>query len=282
MIKQNILNIKIAFLLAVALLISSNVNALNQQEVFFKAVDDINCVTQKLLLTGFDRPIAARNIKTCTYNEIAKELNVIQENQTKGYKQMFISLADNINSYKKKIDNPAEYSLYENALEDLSGYALDNFRGICEKFAKADNNICVKLDQKMLKLEVEINNIKDQSLSNISRYTYGETSGNRTSNVNTNTNTNTEVVRTTSKKSPDSKVYQEEQANQTPTLNNAAANNANDSNTRSSAGTSWFALFMLLLLTAIAVWLYRENTRLKGRVEDVEVLLNMFNKKKTK
>lgn len=249
-----------ALAIFISLFFSINVSlsAQGQQKLYENAIDNINCATVKILLVGFDRPIAARNIKNCRYADIMSELNDVQENQTKGYKQRFIDLANGINTYKNKLKGKQKYSAYENALDQVSSLALKNFEQICKNFQTPDNNVCERLDQKQIKLQTDIQNIVEQNLKAISQYA--------DENVETETvptQTTSEPTRTT---------------NDTPTTNYSeeTTNTQNEGN----AMLPMFLMIVLSLVIAALIWLYKQQAELKEKVEDLEILFRVLHEKK--
>jgi hypothetical protein len=247
-----------AFLVFVVIFFSVNISlsAQGQQKLYENAIDNINCATIKILLVGFDRPIAARNIKNCKYADIMGELNDVQENQTKGYKQSFIDLANGINIYKNKLKGKQKYVAYENALDQVSSLALKNFEQICKNFQTPNNNICEKLDQKQIKLQTDIQNIVEQNLKAISQYS--------------ESNVEEEVV--------------PQQTTTTETVNNTPVTNYQEAEPKTQNGESgvlsMFLMIILSLIIAAIVWMYKQHSDLKEKVEDLEILFKVLHEKK--
>ncbi|MGB1207299.1 MAG: hypothetical protein ACPG5B_16750 [Chitinophagales bacterium] len=238
--------------------VHTNLLAQSQQKLYENAIDNINCATTKILLIGFDRPVAARNIKNCKYNDILAELNDVQENQTKGYKQSFIDLANAINAYKTKLRGKQKYVAYENALDQVGSLALKNFEQVCKNFQMPDNNICEKLDQKQIKLQTDIQNIVEQNLKAISQYAENGGAEETTPEpANTSTPEPTNDVPVTN--------YSD---NETTTKNNE-----NDM-------LPIFLMLILSLVVAAILWLYRQQMVLKEKVEDLEMLFKVLHEKK--
>ncbi len=238
---------------------SSAIQAQVQMDIYHKAIEDINCATIKLLLIGYDRPIASRSIKSCTYDAIEKEVKKVTENQVRGYKTMFLKLAAEINAYKGKIDNPSEYAHFASALEEVSTYAVQQFRATCQKHQVISSRICVRLDQKVLQLEGDINDIANTALTKISQHTFGagkpkpikiETP--KTTNPDAETSTDTGV------ESTDEDIAE---------------------STSKSGGTSLIVVFILLALIAAVGWLFKENYLIKEELADLKLLLKALSQR---
>ncbi|MEZ4883104.1 MAG: hypothetical protein R3E32_00115 [Chitinophagales bacterium] len=229
-----------------------------QIEIYNKAIEDINCSTIKLLLIGYDRPLAARNIKDCNYDSIEKEVNKVKENQVRGYKTMFLKLSAEINAYKGKVENPSEYSHFANALEEVSTYAVQQFRATCQKHQQISNRVCVRLDQKVLQLEGEINDIANNALTEISKHTFGVS---KPIKVTTPKTTNT--------------------ASETSTEAVTTANNDEVTPTKPSSGggTSLIVVFILIVLVGAVGWLFKENYLIKEELADLKLLLKALNQR---
>ncbi len=253
----------IFILLTIMTVGSQSVQAQVQMDIYRKAIEDINCTTVKLLLVGFDRPIAARNIKNCDYKSIEKEVKKIQENQVRGYKSLFLKLTAEISSYKGKIDNPSEYAHFASALEEVSTYTVQQFRATCKKHQRPNNRVCVRLDQKVLQLEGDINDIANTALTKISQHTFGVGKP-KPIKVETPKNETTDSEPTTSTTSEDSS--NETEVAETPS-------------NRKSSGTSMFVVFILVLLTGGVVWLFKENYLMKEEIADLKLLLKALSQR---
>ena len=241
--------------------IATSVQAQVQMDIYHKAIEDINCATIKLLLIGYDRPIASRSIKSCSYDAIEKEVKKVRENQIRGYKTLFLKLAAEVNAYKGKIDNPSEYSHFASSLEEVSTYAVQQFRAICQKHQAVSNRICVRLDQKVLQLEGDINDIANTALTEISQHTFGagkpkpiKVETPKTTNPDTETSTNTEAETTTDSDEDSSKPTQ-------------------------SGGTSLIVVFILVLLIGAVAWLFKENYLLREELADLKLLLKALSQR---
>ena len=246
-----------ALMILALLLFGTNINlvAQDQQKLYENAIDNINCATVKILLVGFDRPVAARNIKNCKYADIMAELNDVQENETKGYKQSFLDLANGINTYKGKLKGKQKYAAYENALDQVSSLALKNFEQICKNFQMPDNNICEKLDQKQIKLQTDIQNIVEQNLKAISQY------------AENNVEEETLAERTTIETTTDTPItnYSEDQPN---------------TQNKENSMLPIFLMILLLIVIAAIIWMYKRQLELKEKVEDLEILFRVLHEKK--
>lgn len=243
--------------------------AQNQQDIYKRAIDEINCITIKTLLTSYDRPIAARMIQTCSYDNVTRAIEKVQENTIKGYKSLILETAQAINGYKNKVENPAEYSLYESALEEAQTLALRRYEEVCSKNKGANNSVCMQMEQKALKLQSELNGIVGAALPKIAKSTYKapnstaapvEAQATETANSDNNNNINNEVPH-------------EEYAN------NASPASTNSSGTGTSIWSMISAVIMLALIAAVA-WLFKENNELKEKMDDINMLLKMLNQKK--
>lgn len=246
--------------------IATSVQAQVQMDIYHKAIEDINCATIKLLLIGYDRPIASRSIKSCSYDAIEKEVKKVNENQIRGYKTLFLKLAAEINAYKGKIDNPSEYSHFASSLEEVSTYAVQQFRAICQKHQAVSNRICVRLDQKVLQLEGDINDIANTALTEISQHTFGagkpkpiKVETPKTTNPNTETSTNTETEVEAEAETTDS-----DEDSTKPTK---------------SGGTSLIVVFILILLIGAVAWLFKENYLLREELADLKLLLKALSQR---
>lgn len=241
-----------------------------QQDIYQKTIDDINCAAIKLLLIGFDRPVAAKGINHCRYEIITTEVKKVKENQVKGYKAHFLKLAEGINAYKTKIDNPSEYLLYENTLEEVSVYAVNQFRSICRKYQAPNNTVCVRLSQKALQLEGEVNDLINKSLAKIGEHTYGG-----------------EKAKERSLKPPPPLPAVEKEAPTTPneplTIPAEKAEEVASLSKevpQAKGGNSVLFTIILVLLIASVAWLYKENYELRDEIEEIKELLKLINKKK--
>ena len=253
-----------AFLLFLLLFCCSTptmAQANEQQQVYNKAIDDINCATIKLLLIGFDRPVAAKAIQPCTYGEISTEVRKVKENQVKGYRAMILKLAGEIDGYKGKVENPSEYSLFENAMEEVGAYALSQFRSICQKFQRPNNSVCVRLDQKVLQLESEINDIVNETLVKVGQNTYG---GDRAQ----------KRVKAPSPKKDKKPSTNIDKAKDNSTVTEESADITAPGTSKKSG--SWLITIFLVLLAAAVAWLFKENYELREKMEDVEMLVNVL------
>ncbi len=256
-----------------------SVNSAQAQDaltIYKKAVDEINCATTKLLLAAYDRPATARKIKSCTYSEITGEVKTIEEKTIKGYKKLILDVANDINSYKNKIENPVEYSLYEDALANLTTETIENFSTACVKYRTEKNGVCQKLDKKVASLKSDFNKIKALALTNIKRETYN---ANNTATDNNN-NEPVEEVRAIPSTSPET--VTDNTTNQE--TNNITAVNNNEGERivvkDSSKGTSMWYTLIIIVLAALVAWLYKGQTELKEQMEDIKMLLKILNKKK--
>lgn len=240
---------------------STAMQAQVQMDIYHKAIEDINCATIKLLLIGYDRPIASRSIKSCNFEAIEKEVKKVQENQVRGYKSMFLKLAAEINAYKGKIDNPSEYAHFASALEEVSTYSVQQFRATCQKHQAINSRICVRLDQKVLQLEGDINDIANTALTKISQHTFGvgkpktiKVETPKTTNPDVETSTNTEVE-------------------------TADVEDIEENNTSKSGGTSLFVVFILLALIIAVGWLFKENYLIREELADLKLLLKALSQR---
>ncbi len=245
-----------------------------RHDIYSEAVDNINCKAIKLLLRGYDRPFTAKNIKYCAYNEIVGEVSKVQENQIKGYVDMFLALADNINSYKTRVPTDAAYDQYANSLEELSSYTVKQFTQICEAFRSPENTICVKLSQKALNLEADLNDVVSSTLAKINVADPSIMPVNANSEFATD---DSEIEVTSSDETADTYNYEvETTANNTETTTTPTNSTSNSK----GRGTSWWVILLLLGLLAAMIWLFKRNSELTEKVEDVEMLLKALTQKK--
>jgi len=242
-----------------------------RHDIYSEAIDNINCNTIKLLLKGYDRPIAAQNIKYCDYNEIIEEVSKIKENQIRGYVDMFLALTDNINSYKTRLPVSASYDEYANSLEELGTYALQQFTQICEAFRTPENTICMKLSQKALNLEGDLNGVINTSLSKINEADPSILPVTANDEFATD-DSEIEVA------PPSTSSQEDNTAEEYVYEGDAGTSTTTASSSRS--GTAWWVVLLLLGLLAAMVWLYKRNDDLTEKVEDVEMLLKALTRKK--
>jgi len=253
-------------LLLSTFLFYSSLTAQEQVDTYKKAVDDINCALAKKMLISFERASLAKNITACTYEVINRETNKIIENQTKGYKQEILNITSRINQYKTKIDNPSEYLVFESNLDELSAFSKESFEGICNKYAKPTNSVCRDYDKNSDLLDQELTNIVNSALISIGKKTYGgEKANNRTPKTEPKTEEKKEVKPKETKSSKDSKVQD----------TNSAESGGNSSSLASIVST-----IILVLLIAAVGWLYKEQQELKEQLEDIRMMLRVFNRNK--
>lgn len=239
-----------------------------QQEVYTQTIDQINCATVKTLLISYDRPVAARMVQPCNYDNILRAINTVQENTIKGYKKMILETAQSINSYKSKVTNPAEYSLYESALEEVQALALRRYEEVCSKNKGANATVCTNMEQKSLKLQSEINSLVQDALPKISQQTYGG-------------------GKSAQKAEPSKPKSRTDNTTATEDVPRSEYSNGAQPETTEQAGSSsgsrlWVSLQALVLLGLIAavIWLFKENRELKEKMDDIAMLLKMLNQKK--
>lgn len=239
-----------------------------QQEVYTQTIDQINCATVKTLLVSYDRPVAARMIQPCNYDNILRAIDKVQENTIKGYKKMILETAQSINSYKSKVTNPAEYSLYESALEEVQALALRRYEEVCSKNKGANATVCTNMEQKSLKLQSEINSLVQDALPKISQQTYG---GGKPAQKSES-----------SKSKPTAKDPTATEDVPRGEYNNGTQPETAESEGNSGASRLWVSLQALILLGLIAavIWLFKENRELKEKMDDIAMLLKMLNQKK--
>lgn len=256
-------------ILLTAVLIAASAQAQVQVEVYKKAVDDINCTMAKKMLVSFERASFARNINDCRYETIVREIKKVQENRTKGYKQDILDMVSKVNNYKTKIDNPSEYVLFETTLDNLAAYTTDAYGSLCNKYAKPSNAICKDYKQSSTLLEQEVADIVYAALAEIGKNTYGGEKAKQ---------------RTLPQKTAPATTENAEETNE-----------ANDGNLSESGGqtlttpatngtgglASIISTIVLVLLIAAVGWLYKEQQELKEQLEDIKMMLRMFNQKKS-
>jgi hypothetical protein len=259
--------------LLISLLLSSIylTKAQTSQEVYSRAIDEINCTMTKTLLVSYDRPVAARMIQTCNYSSITNAIDKVQENTIKGYKKLIAEAAQNINAYKQKIPNPTEYSLYESTLEEAQTLALRQYEDVCGKNKGANSSVCAQMEQKALKLQSELNSIVGAALPKIAKQTYGNT-GKQTAQANAAAETPTEKTTTREE------VPRQEYNSETP--NNAAELSNDSSSSGGSSIWSMLSAIIIVALVAAVAWLFKENRELKEKMDDITMLLKMLNQKK--
>lgn len=242
-------------------------------DIYKKAIDDVNCLAIKNLLIGYDRPIAANNIKDCTYLNIRKEIKKVKENQIKGYKVLFLNLAEEINNYKRRIENPEEYSIYANRLEELSSLTTRQFKSVCEKHKTPDNTICVNLSKKVLTLEGQINDIVNKALEQIAARTFRDGKP---------PEIYTPPKRASESPEQEASVGQEASSAQTSSSPPAYRNEPQQpqQSTVASNSISWLTWLVILILIVSLIWLARKQAKLKEKIEDLEMLSNVRSQRK--
>lgn len=238
-----------------------------------KTIDDINCKAIKLLLVGYDRPVAARNIKTCTYSDIIQEVNKIKENQIKGYKADFLNLAKALNSYKTKITDATNYVEYESNLEEISAYSVGQFRNICQKHQTPSNTICQRLSEKVMTLESDLNAMVDKSLSRIQSAIQSGATGEVAV---------AQPIQRVAESPENEEIVQEDLTDILPAPPAVATEIQQTQPTSESTNstTSWWVYLVILLLVAAITWLFKQNSELKEEVEDVKMLLKILTRNK--
>lgn len=256
-------------LLTPLLLSSFAVLAQPQQDIYNRAIDEINCATVKTLLISYDRPVAARMIQTCSYDNIARALDKVQENTIKGYKKLIVETAQTINGYKSKVANPAEYSLYESALEEAQALALKRYEDVCSKNKGSNTTVCANMEQKALKLQSELNGIVSTALPKIAKQTYGGEKAATTTEKTAATNSENANV-----KKPIEEIPRKEYSN------GAQPEISNSSNGGSSNFWTLLHAAIILGLIAAVAWLFKENRELKEKMDDITMLLKVLNQKK--
>lgn len=250
----------------ILLLISSfAILAQDAKITYDQAVNDINCATVKLLLRGFDRPFAANKIKPCNYDAITREVKDVKENKIRGYKQMILNLAQEINGYKDQIINTSDYLVYEKALNQLTQTAEQGFINTCETFRQPDNKVCINLSNKIILLRADLKQIADKSLAKINKQIYS--SGNKQSVSKRSTDqTNTQQA----PNNTNAKTNTNTTTNNIPPISNTGVSSSNSNN--------WLATILIIGLLIAVGWLFKEVYELKERVEDMRMLLNVRNK----
>jgi len=257
-------------LMMTALFIHSLAFAQGQLDTYKKAVDNINCAAAKKMLTSFERGFLAKNINTCSYEVIVREVKKIQENQTKGYKQEILNIVATINGYKNGIDNPSEYLVFENALDELAAYANEDYGKLCNKYAKPTNSVCRDFEKSNAQLTREIAGIVNKALLEIGKNTYGGDKAKERIPV--------DEPKTTAATGGESD-------NETPAVKETETiKDEPATTTGNSSGSSLAAIvstIVLVLLIAAVGWLYKEQQELKEQLEDIRMMLRVFNQKKT-
>ena len=254
---------------------SSSILAQAQQDAYHNAIDNINCATIKMLLIGFDRPGAASKIKKCRFDEIINEVKQIKENQVKGYRQDILNVADNIEGYKDDIENPGEYVLYENALDEAGVYAISQFKKVCGTYQAKSSSICENMDRKILRLQGDINSYIDQALANISQHTYG---GNKKSPAKKQTNQAT--AKEENKEDTKQQVASQKTKKEEALPVSGDIDEKSKTEKSRGGGLSWLTrLFLLAMLLGMG-YLYFQNRKLKEQIEDVRMLIKMLTQKK--
>ncbi len=272
----------IATLAAMALLslmcTTTTLQAQQPQEVAYrKAIDEINCAMVRELLISYDRPVLARNLYDCSYQNITTQIGKIKENTIKGYKKMITDAASDINNYKTKVSNPAEYSLFETALSDAKSLAVKRFEEVCSKNKGVNNSVCIDMDKRAIKLQSSINDVMNNALSEIAKNTYGGEKAPKASPPKTSQ----EAAAVEDKDSPTHQESAETAPDNSTNTTTAASNNSSQSTGRSS--NFWGILQAALFIGLIAAvgWLYKENTELKEKLHDIEMLLKILNQRKS-
>ena len=254
---------QIAVFLVLLLLQLNSFGQLSRFEAYSNAIDDINCATVKLLLVGYDRPVAANNIQTCSYNEVVSEVSKVQENEVKGYVNLFLDFSSTVNTYKSNIAEDASYDEFATALEGASNYASQQFQQICERYQTPTNSICVKLPEKVVTLESDLNTIVNRALAqmggNIDNAEYEEDPSTETENGGKRI---APIIPSTEEYTKDAPV----------TITKPLK--------KSTTGTSWIVILLLILLIAAIAWLFKENHELKEEMEDLKMLLKILTQKK--
>lgn len=220
-----------------------------QQDIYSKTIDEINCKATKTLLGAYNRAVAARSIQICTYDEIQLGVNRVQENKLKGYKQKIADLATEIDSYKNKVSDTQSDKAYAAAFEELNDMILNRFRKMCEQDQAVAPEVCPNLDSKVLSLQGDLNDLSDESLKQIKRYTTGE------------------KTQSTKPKS------QAATKPETTKANDATEESADSSGM--GGFTTTFVFLLIIALAAVCGWLYKEVNDLKEQVEDLKTLVNI-------
>jgi len=246
---------------------TTSINAQNAQTIYEQALNDINCYTAKVLLRSFDRPVAANNIKRCTFVNIQKEVNGITENKTKGYKKMILDIIVEVNNAKTGLSNPNNYTAYENALRSAQHASIEGFQKICKKFGANNSRICYKYNDKYAQLERDVTNTVNNALKNIKQYT-------------TNNSDATPSSATTSESEATSEIDSPTHDTETITSHNDNNENVIVRTPYNSKRLPLWATIVLIVLSAIIVWLYKEQSELKEELKDIKRLLKVLNQKK--
>ncbi|OWY22921.1 hypothetical protein B6N25_05805 [Sphingobacteriales bacterium TSM_CSS] len=259
---------KLCFVYFALLLTLSGLPVLAQQQItdYKQAVDDVNCVLAKKMLISFERASLARGIKDCTYEAVVKEVRKVQENKTKGYKQDILDILSKVNNYKTKVDNPSEYVLFETTLDNLATLAVQSYSDLCDKYAKSGNSICKDFNQTSASLEQEVAVIVNNALLEIGQNTYGG-----------------EKAKT--RPAPDKPQPRTVEPAETGTANQANDGQVTEVSDSSKPGTgaslaSVISTIVLVLLIAAVGWLYKEQQELKEQLEDIKMMLRVFNQKR--
>lgn len=231
-----------------------------QQDIYSKTIDEINCKATKTLLGAYNRAVAARSIQICTYDEIQLGVERVQENKLKGYKQKIADLAAEIDSYKNKVSDTQSDKAYAAAFEELNDMILNRFRKMCEQDQAVAPEVCPNLDSKVLSLQGDLNDLSDESLKQIKRYTTGEKT--QSTKPKSETTTKPETTNTATKATEDT---------------------TEESADSSGMGgfTTTFVFLLIIALAAVCGWLYKEVNDLKEQVEDLKTLVNILNKQKS-
>lgn len=266
-------NTKLTLLLIIALSFYANLlRAQNQTETYQKAIDQINCATAKKMLTSFERAFLAKNITDCRYETIVREVKKIQENQTKGYKQDILNITSKINDRKNSIENPSEYVVFETSLDDLALYVEEQYAALCGKYRKPTNNVCKDYEKSNQQLQQEISNIVNKALVQIGKNTYGGEKAKDRQPLPPPTSTT--GIATPS---------ETESTNQPTT---ATPTSATPDKTRTSGSDNNLAALIstivLVLLIAAVGWLYKEQQELKEQLEDIRMMLKVYNRKENR
>lgn len=251
------------------LLFSAFIQAQTSQEVFYNAVDEINCATAKTTLELFNRESAANKIKDCNYIKIKEAIVTVKENLIKGYKSNIIDIATGIDNFKQNIDNPSEYSLYQNALESLEDYALESVKKICTKYNSRKTPVCTEIALKSKQLEQQINTITETALATIATKTYG--AGEAVQNKTTKNKIDKEIaISSDFEKFKDPNLT----TNNPTNVNNTPTNN-NDTSIIATLST-----ILLIITCAVVAWLFKENYELKNEVQDIKMVFKALMERK--
>ena len=249
-------------LMLIGTLFATNVQVLaqTQKKLYDKAIDDINCTVIKLLLVSYDRPALARNISNCTHANIVKEVRKVRENQVRGYRDMFLKLSNEINGYKTSVAGNS-VSDYANSLEEASGYALSQFRKICQTHQAPNNKVCFRLEQKVLTLESDFNNIVSETIGKMGGQTRPNEPPPNQPAARPQTN------HTTDNDSPPAAAAE----NDTPIFQSVP---------QKSTRISLLVAFVLIALIAAVAWLFKEVMDLKEELADLKLLLKTLTQRK--